>query len=126
MQASSDLLLGWTTVTGVDGVTRDIYVRQMWDWKTTADLEAMDRPAMGVYARMCGWTLARAHARTGDRRALAAYLGSGRSFGRAMQEFSASYGDQNQRDYEALQAAIEEGRVIRSHLEQPTRAGGSA
>jgi uncharacterized protein (DUF2252 family) len=126
MQASSDALLGWTTITGIDGDTRDFYVRQMWDWKTSADLETMDHQAMGVYARMCGWTLARAHARTGDRRALAAYLGSGRSFGRAMQEFAASYADQNQRDFEALQEAIADGRVVRSHLEQPTTAGVSA
>jgi uncharacterized protein (DUF2252 family) len=121
MQASSDLLLGWTTVTGVDGVTRDFYVRQMWDWKTSADLDVMDHWAMGVYARMCGWTLARAHARTGDRRALAAYLGSGRSFGRAMQEFAATYADQNQRDYEALHAAIADGRVVKSPVEGSAR-----
>ena len=79
MQASSDMLLGWTRVPGIDGVWRDFYVRQMWDWKTSPDLEAMDHLAMGVYARMCGWTLARAHARSGNRYSIAAYLGSGRT-----------------------------------------------
>jgi uncharacterized protein (DUF2252 family) len=111
MQASGDVLLGWTRVPGVDGVWRDFYVRQMWDWKTSADLETMDPLAMQVYARMCGWTLARAHARSGDRFAMAAYLGSGRTFTRAMQEFADSYADQNQRDYEAFMAAIGEERI---------------
>ncbi len=116
MQASGDLLLGWTRVPGVDGVWRDFYVRQMWDWKTSADLETMDHLAMQVYARMCGWTLARAHARSGDRFAMAAYLGSGRTFTRAMQEFADSYADQNQRDYEAFMAAIGEERIPKAGL----------
>jgi uncharacterized protein (DUF2252 family) len=111
MQAASDPLLGWTSVVGLDGVSRDYYVRQMWDWKTSADLETMDRTLMDVYAHLCGWTLARAHARTGDRKVLAAYLGTGRTFTTAMQEFAESYADQNQRDYEALKAAIADGSV---------------
>ncbi|TIC79665.1 DUF2252 domain-containing protein [Nocardioides sp. GY 10113] len=111
MQASSDLLLGWTTVRGIDGVEREFYVRQMWDWKTSPDIDGMDHQGLGVYAAMCGWTLARAHCRTGDRRVLAGYLGSGRSFDRAMQEFAASYADQNQRDYDALRRAVADGRV---------------
>ncbi len=117
MQASSDVLLGWTRIEGLDGIERDYYVRQMWDWKTSADLESMDPQAMAVYACMCGWTLARAHARTGDRHALAAYLGSGSAFDRAMQEFAASYADQNERDFAALRAAVAEGRVTASTLE---------
>jgi hypothetical protein len=116
MQASSDMLLGWTRVPGVDGVWRDFYVRQMWDWKTSPDLEAMDSLAMGVYARVCGWTLARAHARSGNRYAIAAYLGSGRTFARAMQEFAESYADQNQRDYEAFLRAIVEDRIPKAEV----------
>jgi uncharacterized protein (DUF2252 family) len=111
MQAASDPLLGWTTVGGLDGVTRDYYVRQMWDWKTSADLETMDEVRMDVYAHLCGWTLARAHARTGDRKVLAGYLGTGRTFTRAMQDFADSYADQNQRDFDAFKAAIADGSV---------------
>jgi len=76
MQSASDMLLGWTRAQDIDGVWRDFYVRQMWDWKTSADLETMDPQGAEIYARMCGWTLARAHARSGDRFAIAAYLGS--------------------------------------------------
>ncbi len=119
MQSASDMLLGWTRVQGVDGVWRDFYVRQMWDWKTSADLESMDHLGMEVYARMCGWTLARAHARSGDRFAIAAYLGSGRTFTRAMQEFAVLYADQNQRDFEAFLRAIAEGRIPRSDIADP-------
>ena len=104
MQASSDMLLGWTQVPGIDGVVRDFYVRQMWDWKTSPDLETMDHLGLEVYARMCGWTLARAHARSGDRFAIAAYLGGGRTFTHAMQDFAAAYADQNQRDYDVVHA----------------------
>lgn len=117
MQAAGDLLLGWVRMAGLDGVERDFYVRQMWDWKTSADLETMDDLALEIYARMCGWTLARAHARTGNRYALAAYLGAGKPFERAMQEFAASYADQNDSDYAAFLRAIDEGRIIRSHVE---------
>ena len=119
MQSASDMLLGWTRVQGIDGVWRDFYVRQMWDWKTSADLESMDHLGMEVYARMCGWTLARAHARSGDRFAIAAYLGSGRTFTRAMQEFAVLYADQNQRDFEAFLRAIAEGRIPRSDIADP-------
>ncbi|MEQ6902919.1 DUF2252 domain-containing protein [Nocardioides sp. YIM 152588] len=111
MQASSDLLLGWTRVRGIDGVVRDFYVRQMWDWKISPDVDGMDEAVLSVYASMCGWTLARAHCRTGNRHALAGYLGNGGSFDRAMVAFAASYADQNQRDYEALTAAVADGRV---------------
>jgi hypothetical protein len=111
MQASSDVLLGWTRFRGLDGVERDFYVRQMWDWKTSADIDAMDALGLGVYACLCGWTLARAHARSGDRQAIAAYLGAGTAFDRAMQQFAGSYADQNQRDYDRLRAAVAEGRV---------------
>ena len=119
MQSASDMLLGWTRIPGVDGVWRDFYVRQMWDWKTSADLESMDHLGMEIYARMCGWTLARAHARSGDRFAIAAYLGSGRTFTSAMQEFAVLYADQNQRDYEAFLRAIAEGRIPRAVVSEP-------
>ena len=125
MQSASDLLLGWTRVQGVDGVWRDFYVRQMWDWKTSADLESMDHLGMEIYARMCGWTLARAHARSGDRFAIAAYLGSGRTFTRAMQEFAVLYADQNQRDFEAFLRAIAEGRIPRSDIADPKTDRGA-
>jgi hypothetical protein len=121
MQAASDPLLGWTSATGIDGVERDFYVRQMWDWKISADLEAMDPIGMGLYARMCGWTLARAHARTGDRHAIAAYIGGGAAFSRAIGEFATTYADQNERDYAAFLAAIDEGRIERSNLEGAVR-----
>ena len=122
VQAASDILLGWARVPGLDGAMHDYYVRQMWDWKTSADLEGFEYDAMLLYAHLCGWTLARAHARTGPRKALAAYLGSGRPFTRAMTEFAESYADQNQRDYDALIAAIESGRVHRSHVEEDATA----
>jgi uncharacterized protein (DUF2252 family) len=117
MQASSDMLLGWTSITGFDGVPRDYYVRQMWDWKTSADLEVMDEVTMMVYARICGWTLARAHARSGNRFAISAYLGSGTTFGQAMNAFAVAYADQNQRDYEAFLRAIADGRIESSTVE---------
>ena len=100
MQAESDILLGWTHVVGPDGMDRDLYVRQLKDWKP-----------MKVYARLCGWTLARAHARSGDRVALAAYLGGSAKFDHAIAEFAETYADQNERDYAALQAAVKDGRA---------------
>ena len=125
MQSASDLLLGWTRVQGMDGLWRDFYVRQMWDWKTSADLESMDHLGMEIYARMCGWTLARAHARSGDRFAIAAYLGSGRTFTRAMQQFAVLYADQNQHDYEAFLRAIAEERIPRSDIADPKTDRGA-
>lgn len=112
MQASSDIFLGWRKMTNpIEGIERDFYVRQLKDWKGSAEIEGMDPKAMAVYAGMCGWTLARAHARSGDRVAIAAYLGGGDSFDRAITEFSEAYADQNQRDYDALKAAADSGAV---------------
>ncbi len=111
MQASSDILLGWLRATGIDGVTRDFYVRQLWDWKSSADVEAMAPSSMAIYGRMCGWTLARAHARSGDCIAIASYLGRGDAFDRATESFAETYADQNERDYQALRQAIADGRV---------------
>ena len=111
MQAESDIFLGWTHVTGPDGVDRDYYVRQLKDWKFSAPIEQMIPSGMAVYAQMCGWTLARAHARSGDRIALAAYLGGSAKFDQAIADFAETYADQNDRDYAALQAAVKDGRV---------------
>ena len=111
MQSASDVLLGWIRTNGVDGVSRDFYVRQLWDGKGSAVIETMRPATMAVYARLCGWTLARAHARSGDPAAIAGYLGSGDRFDRALARFAESYADQNERDYAALKAAVESGRV---------------
>ena len=101
MQASSDIFLGWLHVdAGLDGKPRDFYGRQLKDWKGSAEIEQMVPKAMAAYGMLCGWTLARAHARSGDRIAIAAYLGNGDSFDRALVEFSKAYADQNDRDYQ--------------------------
>jgi len=111
MQAASDIFLGWQRVTGMDEQRRDFYVRQLWDGKGSADLDTIDEGPLGLYARLCGWTLARAHARSGDRVAIAAYLGGGDAFDRAIAEFSSAYADQNERDYASMLAAVDEGRI---------------
>ena len=94
-----------------DGKQRDLYVRQLWDWKASADVDVMGPSNLADYAEMCGWTLARAHARSGDRVAIAAYLGSGDAFDRAMASFAETYADQNERDYAALESAVKSGRI---------------
>jgi uncharacterized protein (DUF2252 family) len=112
MQASSDIFLGWVHVdSGLDEQSRDFYGRQLKDWKGSAEIEQMVPNGMAQYGRLCGWTLARAHARSGDRVAIAAYLGKGPSFDRAIVEFSHAYAEQNERDYNALVAAVESGRI---------------
>jgi hypothetical protein len=113
MQATSDIFLGWIHVkAGMDGVARDFYGRQLKDWKGSAEIEQMVPDGMSAYGRLCGWTLARAHARSGDRVAIAAYLGGGNTFDRAILEFSQAYADQNESDYKALSEAVKSGRVI--------------
>jgi hypothetical protein len=113
MQASSDILLGWLHVESpLDGKHRDFYGRQLKDWKGSAEIDQMVPEGMTIYGRLCGWTLARAHARSGDRIAIAAYLGNGDNFDRAILEFSRAYADQNERDYKALAAAVESGRIV--------------
>jgi uncharacterized protein (DUF2252 family) len=111
MQAAPDVMLGWERIDAIDGQTRDFYIRQLWNSKGSEDVELMDPAALEAYARVCGWTLARAHARSGDRIAIAAYLGSGSTFDRAMASFAEAYADQNERDYGALQEAVGAGRV---------------
>ncbi len=110
-QTVSDILLGWTSIEGLDGVERDFYVRQLWDQKGSARIDKMNPDAMDLYARICGAVLARAHARTGNRFALAAYLGRSDTFDRAMADFAATYADQNERDYAAMLQAKADGRI---------------
>jgi uncharacterized protein (DUF2252 family) len=113
MQATSDIFLGWLHVdAGQDGQERDFYGRQLKDWKGSAEIEQMLPSGMTAYGRLCGWTLARAHARSGDRIAIAAYLGKGTSFDRALVEFSRAYAEQNERDYRALAAAVKAGEIV--------------
>jgi uncharacterized protein (DUF2252 family) len=111
MQASSDVFLGWQSIAGIDGKTRDFYVRQLRDWKGSAIIETMDPAAMKVYGQLCGWTLARAHARTGDRIAIAAYLGDNDAFDRVMAEFAERYADRNDHDYGVVADAARAGRI---------------
>ncbi len=111
MQAAPDILLGWERITTIDGEERDFYIRQLWDSKGSAEVELMDASALVGYGRICGWTLARAHARSGDRIAITAYLGGGEAFVRAMASFAETYADQNEHDFRALQDAAASGRV---------------
>ena len=112
MQAAPDIMLGWERIVTIDGEKRDFYIRQLWDAKGSVDVELMDPQELEAYGKICGWTLARAHARSGDRIAIAAYLGSGDSFDRAMASFSETYADQNERDYRALKEAAGSGRIV--------------
>jgi uncharacterized protein (DUF2252 family) len=110
-QAAGDVLLGWLTAEGLDGKKRDFYVRQLWDGKGSAEIESMQPETMAGYAGLCGWSLARAHARTGDRQMIAAYLGKSDTFDRAVAEFAEAYADQNEADYETLLAAQRDGHL---------------
>ena len=112
MQSASDIMLGWIRSNGIDGVSRDYYIRQLWDGKGSAIMEAMNPSALSAYAGLCGWTLARAHARSGDAAAITSYLGTSDKFDRAMATFAETYADQNERDYATLKACgrLREGR----------------
>jgi uncharacterized protein (DUF2252 family) len=116
MQAVSDIFLGWHSADGFDGRRRDFYVRQLRDWKGSAVPEEMDAPTLRLYGELCGWTLARAHARTGDRFAIAAYLGDDETFDRALAEFAERYADRTERDHALLAEAARRGSI-------PTTAG---
>ena len=111
LQAASDIFLGWQRTSGLDGVDRDYYVRQLRDGKASAEVEGSVPGGLGVYGRMCGWTLARAHARSGERVAIAAYLGNNDTFDRAVAEFAFAYANQNEVDHGALRTAIGDGRI---------------
>ncbi|WP_405999576.1 DUF2252 domain-containing protein [Streptomyces sp. NBC_00829] len=116
MQAASDIFLGWERVSGIDGKQRDFYVRQLRDWKGIAVPERMRPKNMRMFGRLCGLTLARAHARSGDRIAIAAYLGKGDAFDRALTTFAEAYADQNERDHRALVDAVRAGRLPAEEL----------
>jgi uncharacterized protein (DUF2252 family) len=112
MQASSDILLGWLPALGYeDDATRDFYVRQLWDGKRSVDVDNLPPDGLAIYGRVCGWTLARAHARSGDRIAIGAYLGKGAAFDEAIADFSERYADQNELDYRELADAAKSGRI---------------
>ncbi|POX54446.1 DUF2252 domain-containing protein [Streptomyces sp. Ru71] len=116
IQTTSDIFLGWTHAVGLDGVGRDFYVRQLRDWKGIAQPDTMDPALLKLFAHLCGACLARAHARSGDPVAIAAYLGGGDRFDRALALFAQAYADQNERDAEALAEAVRSGRVRAADL----------
>lgn len=125
MQAASDIFLGWIRIdAGLDGKSRDFYVRQLRDWKFSLEIADMVPDGMRMYGELCGWTLARAHARSGDRIAIAAYLGGSDMFDRAITEFASAYADQNERDYEALREAAASGRIT-AHSDLLPRSPGT-
>ncbi|MET4581532.1 uncharacterized protein (DUF2252 family) [Conyzicola nivalis] len=111
MQAASDIFLGWQRVVGFDDVGRDFYLRQLTDWKGSVDVDGMRYSVARIYARLCGETLARAHARSGDRVAIKAYLGGGDKFDRAISAFAERYAEQNDIDFAAFREAVASGRL---------------
>jgi uncharacterized protein (DUF2252 family) len=112
MQAASDIFLGWQrTDGGLDGQPRDFYIRQLRDWKFSVEIELLRPEGLQLYAELCGWTLARAHARSGDRIAIASYLGGSDVFDRAIAKFAVAYADQNERDHQSLVDAVKSGRI---------------
>jgi len=113
MQASSDIFLGWQRIeAGLDGQSRDFYVRQLRDWKFSVEIALLRPEGLQMYGALCGWTLARAHARSGDRIAIASYLGGSDAFDRAIARFAPAYADQNERDHQALVDAVKSGRIV--------------
>jgi Uncharacterized protein conserved in bacteria (DUF2252) len=106
MQAASDVFLGWVATTGLDEEHRCFYVRQLWDGKGSMDIERLVPRGLAIYASLCGETLARAHARSGDRFAIAAYLGKGDAFDQAITHFAEAYADQNERDFELVKESV--------------------
>ncbi len=112
MQAAGDLLLGYASAKDEQDLMRDYYIRQLWDWKTSTDLETADALEIEATAKMCGWTLARAHARSGNRFAIAGYLGSSAEFDRAMADFAVAYADQNEEDFRVFIDALSDGTLL--------------
>ena len=111
MQAASDIFLGWNRLREPDGKEHDYYIRQLRDWKWSPDFTVLSVAAVKVWGRLCGWTLARGHARSGDCIAIAAYLGQNDSFDRAMASFAEAYADQNERDYAVFSKAVKAKRI---------------
>jgi uncharacterized protein (DUF2252 family) len=112
MQATSDIFLGWDRIEGIDGQKRDFFFRQLRDWKGSIEVDSLRPKGLQLYARLCGWTLARAHARSADQIAIATYLGKSDAFDNAVAEFAVAYADQNERDYDAMQEAVKSGRLV--------------
>jgi uncharacterized protein (DUF2252 family) len=112
MQATTDIFLGSQSAVGLDGRTRDFYVRQLQDWKGSAQVETMLPKGMRLYGQLCGWTLARAHARSGDRIAIAAYLGEDDAFTRAVSAFADAYADLNEQDFAQFAAAVKADELL--------------
>jgi hypothetical protein len=113
MQAASDIFLGWQRVSqGADGRPHDYYVRQLWDSKMSANIDTMLPEGLGIYAQLCGWTLARGHARSGDRIAITSYMGGSDVFAQSLARFATAYADQNETDHQALVQAIANGTVV--------------
>jgi uncharacterized protein (DUF2252 family) len=110
-QAAIDVFLGWQRSVGLDGEPHDFYIRQLWDWKASIDLSTMGESGLHAYTRACGWSMARAHARSGDRLAIAAYLGAGAKFDQAIAQFASAYADQNDLDHRRLADAVASGQV---------------
>jgi uncharacterized protein (DUF2252 family) len=111
MQTAGDIMIGWLRATGPDSVERDYYVRQLWDQKGSASIETMRASSLKDYGRLCGWALAKAHARTGDAIAICNYLGASETFDRALAAFAETYAEQNEQDYAGLARAVESGRI---------------
>jgi hypothetical protein len=116
MQQASDIFLGWQRTPGIDGIERDFYVRQLRDWKGAFEVEELRPEGLQSYGELCAWCLARAHARSGDRIAIAGYLGSGTTFEEAVADFGEAYADANDGDHRALSEAVAAGRV-RAHAD---------
>jgi uncharacterized protein (DUF2252 family) len=116
-QASSDIFLGWDRASDAGENARDFYVRQLWDGKMSAQIDVFEPSELEIYGEICASTLARAHARSGDRIAIAAYLGGGNAFDRALVTFADAYADQNERDYEEVVAAIKAGVLVADESE---------
>jgi uncharacterized protein (DUF2252 family) len=112
MQAAADIMLGWERIEAIDGETKDFYIRQLWDAKGSAEIELMKPAGLSAYGAICGWTLARAHARSGDALTISSYLGTKDPFDRAMVAFGETYADQNERDYQALKQAAQTHRIV--------------
>ena len=110
--SASDIFLGWHWLIGFDGIDRDFSLRQLHNWKGSVDVENMVVKCALIYAQVCGETLARAHARSGDRVAIAAYIGKGTEFDEAITSFATEYADQNEKDYDAFAAAVASGRLV--------------
>ena len=111
IQSASDILLGWCRLIGEDGLPKDYYVRQLWDGKGSLDLTVIDAEGLAVLAEQCGWTLAHAHARSGDRFEIAGYLGDGTDFVKAIGKFARAYADQNEADFARFEEALEAGEL---------------